>query len=217
MEIGTGLKFAGRWMHPMPEGMTRPATFHTFGGRELEVPTMYLSAELPFAAVDGVLAVELPYEGGRFSMLLVRPDGPGSLAEVEVSTAAMDRWLAALEPTAIELWLPKFGIGPQSHRLEGPLRALGVQEAFDPARADLSRLAQSARPLVVRSVQQRVRIDVDELGTRAEATTTVSIVDAASPPDPLRVRFDRPFIFALRDTRSGLVYFLGRVSQPGAV
>lgn len=212
--IVTRQEFAGTWMLPMPEAMTRPAPFQTADGTQLQVPTMYLSAELPFAELDDALVVELPYAGRRFSLLLVRPRGPGPLAELEVSNAAADRWLEALEPAPLELWLPRFAVGPLSHRLEDPLRGLGIDAVFDPDRADLSRLARSEQPLAVESILQHVRIDVDERGTRAEATTVATIVDSAAPADPRRVRFDRPFLFLLRHTRSGLVYFLGRVTNP---
>jgi serine protease inhibitor len=37
---------------------------------------------------------------------------------------------------------------------------------------------------------------------------------SAVQSDPLDVRIDRPFLFAIRDTTSGTLLFLGRVLSP---
>jgi len=56
---------------------------------------------------------------------------------------------------------------------------------------------------------------VDEKGTEAAAATAV-IVGLTSVPsrEPIEIRVDRPFLFAIRDRETGTVLFLGRVVDP---
>jgi serine protease inhibitor len=61
---------------------------------------------------------------------------------------------------------------------------------------------------------QSAEIDVDEEGTRAAATTVASVVVASAIPDAITVRFDRPFLFVLRDRDRGIALFIGRVGDP---
>ena len=211
--VVTRLRFGGRWVHPLVSRLVSPSAFVRLDGERVFVPTMWLRARLRCARVAGMTVVELPYEGNRFSMLLARPEPQ---AQLDVSAATTNAWLEALESSDVELSLPRFAFGPQRHRLKAALAELGVEQAFDPERADLSRLANTEPPLSVDSVVQNARIEVDEYGTRAEATTVASLADSASEPPQLSVRFDRPFFFLLRDDETGLIAFLGRVGDPQA-
>jgi serpin B len=59
-------------------------------------------------------------------------------------------------------------------------------------------------------------VDVNEEGTEAAAATAVIARPTAAPPggEPVEFRADRPFIFAVRDRKTGSILFLGRVANP---
>jgi hypothetical protein len=66
-------------------------------------------------------------------------------------------------------------------------------------------------------VVHKTFIDVSEKGTEAAAATGITIGTTSVEIDPLpppRFRADHPFLFALRDTHSESLLFLGRVTQP---
>jgi serpin B len=71
-------------------------------------------------------------------------------------------------------------------------------------------------PLYIGDVLQKAFISVDEKGAEAAAATVVEMVAGAAPnpTTPPEVRVDHPFIFAIRDTQSGTILFLGRVTNP---
>ena len=71
-------------------------------------------------------------------------------------------------------------------------------------------------PLRISDVIHQANITVGEEGTEAAAATAVIGEAGSAPPEdePVRVVFDRPFVFALRDRVSGAVLFLGRVADP---
>ena len=90
--------------------------------------------------------------------------------------------------------------------------------AFDPAQADFSGMAAplpNVGPLVVGNVLHQAFLRVDESGTEAAAATAVAMGDGAGPAAAVPVfRMDEPFLFALCDRQSGIILFLGRVTDP---
>lgn len=58
---------------------------------------------------------------------------------------------------------------------------------------------------------------VDEEGTEAAAVTAVVMLRSlAAVREPVRLRFDRPFLFLLIDEASGSPLFAGSVHDPSA-
>jgi serpin B len=95
----------------------------------------------------------------------------------------------------------------------GPvLAALGMPTAFTDA-ADFSGIT-SQESLRISAVVHQANIDVDEKGTEAAAATAVVMRATAAPASVVTLTADRPFLFALRDTETGAVLFLGRIADP---
>jgi serpin B len=93
--------------------------------------------------------------------------------------------------------------------------------AFDRRKADFSGIASPPEPAerpVIGEVFHKGFVKVDEHGTEAAATTAAAISTGANASggsnEPRRTQTDRPFLFLIRDKASGLVLFLGRVSDP---
>jgi serpin B len=155
--------------------------------------------------------VLLPYRGGRLAMTIVLPDGPPDPPPADL--AALTRRGTSRR---VRLALPRF-------RQEGEfglipaLRQLGIGQAFQPGGADFTGITM-AEPLCVSAVAHKAYIDVDEHGTEAVAATAVVIRAAAAVRPaamPVTMTVDHPFLFAITDTTTGLLLFLGRVTRPG--
>jgi serpin B len=116
-----------------------------------------------------------------------------------------------LAETQVSLTFPKFSIETKAE-LGEVLAALGMPSAFD-GRADFSGIT-TAEQLVISNVIHQANIDVDEKGTEAAAATAVVMRATAMPAEPVSLRVDRPFLFALRDVPTGAILFLGRVADP---
>ena len=93
---------------------------------------------------------------------------------------------------------------------------LGITAAFG-GDADFGGIT-SAEPLQIGAVAHKAYIDVDERGTEAAAATGVVIRTRAAvrPMQPVTMVVDRPFLFAIVDSTTGLPLFLGQVSHPVA-
>jgi serpin B len=180
-------------------------------------------AQYPGAA--GATFVELPYKGGDLAMVVLAPRSPDGLPALErlLTPARLAEWLGRAEARAVDVALPRFAVRKQLD-LKDALQALGLRRAFvDPATgdgADFGGMASSndARDgLFVGNVLHEALVEVDEEGTRAVAATAVMMAATAMPaarPFVPEFRGDRPFLFLIRDTKSGAILFLGRVLDP---
>ena len=201
--------FRGRWKTPFPAESTKPGRFERSPSDAVEVPMMH-QAHKPFrsAWLEKVHVVELPYQGDELAMLLVVPQEGQELAavEAELSPATLDRWIALLSLDDMDVALPRFEMASGGSLVEG-LRALGMRRAFG-CDAELPEVAKPGAFIDVFS--HRVHLQVDEAGTKAWGVTWGRVVKGAARP----FRADRPFLFFLREVRSGLLLLMGRVSDP---
>ncbi len=200
------------WQTPFDKSGTTNSPFTRLDGSQVSVPTMSLGlSEGSYASGTGWQAVELPYAGGSLAMTIVVPDDLATF-EAGLDAARFSAITSALGPAAVDLTLPRFDIETKSD-LASVLAGMGMPLAFDPDRADFSGIT-TQEPLYISKVVHQANISVDENGTEASAATAVQIETLAAPAKQVTLHVDRPFIFAVRDTKTGAILFLGRVVDP---
>src|SRR5260370_3710663 len=125
------------------------------------------------------------------------------------------RWTRDMGERDGHLRLPRFRIETKAD-LSAPLKALGMSQVFDPARATLEGISDR-KPLYLMGVMQKDFVEVNEKGTEAAAVTMLmegSEMIEEPPPPPFVMIVNRPFVFAICDDFSGVVVFLGGVVDP---
>ncbi len=158
-------------------------------------------------------AIELPYGSNQLSMLILLPsqtDGLGWL-EQQLSPAFLSNVLGQMRPQPVEIFLPRFMMD-SSFKLGKTLAAMGMSDAFTPFVADFSGI-DGGQDLYVSSVLHKAWGQVNEAGTEAAAATVIVAVSTAVTVPPV-FRADHPFLFLIRDTQTGSVLFLGRLTNP---
>lgn len=213
--------FLGTWEEPFQERATHPAPFHVTPFETKNVPTMHRMHAFSVSRMGGVTALELPYQGDRLAMVLLVPDQVDGLARLEstLDTQGLDAITSRMRPETVDLALPKFEVCPtESLSLRRALEALGMPKAFDPDDADFTGIANPPDPadrLCISDIFHKGFVRVDEKGTEAAAATAVVMFRAGGmPKEPLQIKIDRPFLFLIRDNATGLILFLGRVTDP---
>jgi len=212
------LYFEGKWQYPFPKDATQDAPFYLESGATKQVPMMRLSERLPYLRGDGFEAVALPYGEGDYRFYLFLPDKGRTVADLrqQLTPENWGKWLGAFRVVQGSLQMPRFKIEAK-YDLKPPLSALGMGVAFDPDRADFSRIADvSPERLFIQKAIQKAVVEVDEEGTKAAAATGVTIGLTSVPIDQFNLVADRPFLFAIVHQPTGTVLFLGVVRQPGA-
>ncbi len=101
------------------------------------------------------------------------------------------------------------------HDLSETLGAMGMPLAFDPAEADFSAITTQER-LYIAAVVHQATISVDDTGAKATAATAIVMAGVTATPAKTILHVDRPFVFAVRDTSTGALPFLGRIVDPTA-
>jgi hypothetical protein len=127
--------------------------------------------------------------------------------------APVASWLqgAGFDSGKGEIGFPRLSISMNEEML-GTLDGIGLRKA---RLASDSLKGVSPGSLTIARVVQKLELRVDEQGTEAAAATAVMASRSIAPPDPLiRMVVDKPFLFALRDQRTGLILFMGYVASP---
>ena len=149
-------------------------------------------------------------------MTLLVPNEVDGLADLQkkLDADALESWLGAAVKQKVRVALPRFEIDPpQAMKLQPALSALGMADAFT-GDADFSGITQEDR-LYIDEVFHKAFVKVNEEGTEAAAATAVVMTkESAVIEDTKSVVADRPFIFLIRDEKSGMILFMGRVERP---
>lgn len=224
MVLTNAVYFDARWVRPFDPEATKSAPFHASAGRDVTAEMMHDSEDkFSLVQADGIKILSLPYGDYSISMMIILPDNPQGLTDVEahLNAAKLGKWISAVTQTdwePVTLSIPKFKIG-SSLALKPVLQSLGMSTAFDQDHANFTGIADDPlRPLYVGDVVHKANIDVDEQGTEAAAATAVDLPEAAGieppPPPPVPFIADHPFIYLIYSSQTGEILFMGRVDDP---
>jgi serpin B len=217
--------FKAPWLQPFSKEDTREEPFTLASGEKVGVPFMHRAGQLIAGKVDvggqAATACEIPYAGNRLAMILVVPEAENGVSQVVAALDShwRDKWVAngapAMKSRPVNLALPRW-TARRPLSLKPPLMAMGMKQAFEGGLADFSGI-DGTKDLVVTAVVHEGFVDVGEEGTEAAAATGVAIgIRSAAPSreEPLVVRADRPFAWAIIERPTGTILFAGAVRDP---
>ncbi len=220
LALASTVWFRAVWRSEFSESETARRTFHTPVG-DVKADFMRQQANQTYYWGDKFAAVSQDFsQGGRMWFLL--PDEGVSPEELLSDGEAVDFLFTAEKSKwenqkflSVNKSIPKFDVASQFDLAEG-LRALGVTDVFDPARADFTPMTTDVNaPISVSKADHAVRVVVDEEGCTAAAFAVIRTFGGVPSPLDEEVDFvlDRPFIFCVTGD-SGLPLFVGIVNRP---
>ena len=219
MVLTNAIYFNAAWLHPFEPENTRDGRFHLIDGSTVNVPMMRQTETFGYASGEGYQALELPYDGGELSMVILLPDR-GSFSEFEgaLDAGVVNGATSGMSFRPVSLTMPKFEF-ESSFSLAETLKTMGMPDAFNRSKANLSGMGISGCPggggnSFISDVVHKAFVLVEEEGTEAAAATGVVVTVESMPPPPIKVSVDRPFIFLIRDRGTDAVLFVGRVLDP---
>lgn len=211
--LTNALWFKARWEHPFWSKNTKEAPFTLASGTQVAVPMMYQAGFFAYTEDAAWQCLSMSFADSSIQCDILLPREGTPLAAAEAALLA-GKYVATLRGERVQVRLPRFQVAA-THRLAGALAALGLRRAFVTGDADFSGMG-TGEPLVIDDIVHQTWIAVDEEGAEAAAATaTVLKAGSAAPQgEPKVFTADRPFAFVLRDHRTGLVLFVGRVDNP---
>lgn len=200
------------WASPFMPESTAEDVFHAPEGDET-VQMMHQKEYFSYAEKDGMQIIRLPYMQGGLEMWIALPPEGGMFQLLEIlANEGMFYLKSDAGRREVILSLPKMDIS-DGNTLSEALKLLGVETAFS-GNADFS--GMSDVPMCIDDVVQKVRVQVDEQGTRAAAATAIAMRAMGMMPteEPVEMIVNRPFVFVISDSETGSVHFAGAVDNP---
>jgi serpin B len=208
--LTNALWFKANWASQFSEASTTNQSFFNLGNSTSSVSFMRQTFMVPYAQADGCQAVDIPYAGNNFSMLVSMPD-PGTFDAFlsSLTSTILSDITNHLSAQEIDLSLPKFTFTYVTDMVP-ILSSFGMTDAFNPTTADFSGI-DGDHDLFISGVFHQTFISVDESGTEAAAATGIVASTGITPPQPLTLTIDNPYIFFIRERQTGLILFMGKV------
>ncbi|MBR6115354.1 MAG: serpin family protein [Oscillospiraceae bacterium] len=202
------LYYKAAWMNEFRESLTSADIFRGVGGDE-ECEMMHRTAPMElFRGGDfSAVALSLSESGSMYFFLPDVGTAPESvLCGSDALSLIQDRHgYENRQFLTVELSVPVYTVSAKTD-LKSALRALGISEIFDPARADFSALCDSDG-VFLSTAEHAATVSVDEQGVTGAAYTAFAAMGAALPPEEIAVfRLDRPFGFAITGEDGSLLF-----------
>jgi serpin B len=208
--LTSAIYFYGKWQDPFVTSRTQPAPFTLPTGATTQANFMNQTAHFGYTETPSAQILEMRYVGTGIAFDVLLPMALTGFPDLEKSDSV--RNFGRLTCTFRVARLPS-----QPVRFSGVSEALsimGMPTAFTD-KADFSGI-DPKRGLAISEVVHKAFVDVSEQGTEAAAATGITMRATAMrmPEQAVVFRADHPFIFLIRDTRTGVVLFIGRLMNP---
>jgi serpin B len=213
--LTNAIYFKAAWSTPFDVKATKPGPFHLVSNKTVETPMMHIKTRMSYGDHGSLAILDMPYVKHEQSMIVILPKEKNGLPDVErnLTAANLSKWMMKLSTHEVDLKFPKFKVTAEI-KLNETLKQMGMRDAFAFGKADFSGMATSEK-LYITAVLHKAFVEVNEAGTEAAAATAIGVGTLSLPP-PATFHADRPFLFLIRDNRTGSILFMGRVVNPAS-
>ncbi len=208
MDIINAYYFSARWFDGFNPEYTQKADFTTCDNQTLQVTMMQdLISQARFVMNDSVSIGEIYFGNGNYSMIFVVPRTLHTLDGIvnQLTPEIWNNWMSSLT-TLHPVWfeIPRFNIN-KFYNFERELKLLGLNSTFTP-QADFSGISQG---VYLTKAYQRTILEVKENGINDISSSRERRMDTGD-----KLIANQPFLFAIRETTTGVMLILGIVRNP---
>ena len=202
--------FKGVWTNPFDERRTSEGSFTCADGQAKQLPMMVRGGSWHYSATDMYQGIVLPYGERRVGMHVILPK-PGVSPASFQQYFTLDRWtewLKQASPMDGDIVLPRFK-ARDAKNLTSALTDLGGEGFTGPAFPGMG-----VGDLGISSVIHEAVLEVNEEGAEAAAATAVVLSRGAPTSNRFSMVVDRPFFCAICDGHTGVILFMGWITNP---
>ena len=200
--------FEGKW--EVPFGHTSKGSFTDASGAKKKTTMLQETENYFYFTMDGAKCFARRYKGGSISFVGILPPEDVAIDDFiqGMSGSAFRSAWRSRTSERVHLTMPEFKYDYDTE-LNSVLQSMGMREAFT-ENADFSRMGSPS--VMVDRVLHKTHIELDKSGTKAAAVTAVMAKASSCVMDPpIEITMDRPFVYAIVDTKTGIPLFIGSV------
>lgn len=213
MVLVNAVYFNAEWTYRFEKNNTANRVFFYEDGSSSNIPTMMIEEKFNYYQDSQFEMLELPYGGGKFSMLVLLPNEGYSVNQL-IKTLTPDNinlWVANMSEYEKKVFLPKFEF-KYENTINEELESLGMTDAFNVQKANFKGINEDQQ-IYISEVKHKSYIKVDEKGTEAAAVTSATFTTTAVGPGEIFAA-DHPFVFAIKEKDTNAILFIGKVLNP---
>lgn len=219
LTLVNAIYFKGFWQKEFDERATYDQKFFVSTWKKIQVRMMHLKAFFKFHKAGTYKVLEMPYEGNKFSMIILLPHKVDGLVKLE-KALTYDKLQRAIKSVTgkseriVKVSLPRFKV-TQQFLLNDFLAKMGAEDMFSEF-ADFAGITPGSEKLSVSKVIHKAFVEVNEKSTEAAAATAVlmSLRGGRRRRRYPKFRADHPFLFIIYHKKSNAILFMGRTIKP---
>ena len=200
MILLNAIYFKGIWTKQFDPKNTYKMNFYNFGdiNNEVTIDTMHIKEKFNYYEDEFTQVIEIPFNKDSASAIvfLPRKDNDINYFIADLEEKKIKEYIDRMEPYTVDLSLPKFEL-EFSSQLNEALQKLGMKEAFNPAKADLTGMRKEGN-IYISKVIHKTYLKIDEAGAEAAGVTAVVIKTRGFNPKNKRMVINRPFFMILK-------------------
>ncbi|XP_031716878.1 serpin H1b isoform X2 [Anarrhichthys ocellatus] len=204
--------FKPHWDETFNDKMVDNRAFLVTRSFTVGVPMMHRTGLYDFHddKENRIFVLNMPLGQKQASMILIMPYHLEPLKRLEklLTRKQVETWISKMENKAVAITLPKIEV-EVSHNLQKHLAELGLTEAVNKSKADLSNIS-GKKDLYLSNVFHASALELDTKGNPFDN----SIYGSGKLSDPKLFYVDHPFIFLVKDNKTNSILYIGRVVKP---
>jgi len=211
--LTNALYFKARWEDEFDKKDNIVAKFYPYKDKKTYVEYMHKLTNLKYICGKNSQGIIIPYQDTNYSFLVILPDKKNKLVDF-IKTISGSELLNMIEKgkfKLIDLYLPKFKV-ENSFDLNKILGDMG----YNVSSYDLAPILNNRSLLNIGSVIQKTYLSIDEKETEAAAATGITGLLACGSEyekPPIKLKFNRPFIYGIIDNKTNLPIFIGAINK----
>ncbi len=212
MALINAVYFKGNWITPFDKSKTKEQVFTTSNGTSGKTAFMEQSKEFMYLENAQFQAVQLPYGAKEdWHMYVFLPKSSLTSLFKSVTLQNWQKWASEFSSRQGTIFLPKFKLEYEADLVD-VMNKLGMKLAF----AQGDRFPNIAPLVWIEKGIHKTYVDVNEEGTEAAAVTALipKAGGGGEPEPPFIMNINHPFLYAIVDTKTDVIVFMGVLQKP---
>ena len=229
LELANAIAIDAKWNSQFECENTTSEKFNMLPGKSLSVEMMHntYESDAKYLITDEMKAVSLPYkEDLEFIAILPNQNIESYISKLNINELnnELDKFEEASYKKRLILSIPRFSYSYDLSDFKNILINMGIKNAFDSEKADFTSIITKENMnrlginnIYVSDAIHKTYIDLNEKGTKAAAVTYFGLRASGISTEKykeIKIEFNKPFIYMIRDNKSKEVLFFGSVYKP---